>query len=118
MFAFLMVLFVVVCFFLALFILLQQGKGDMGLGSLAGSSQLLFGGSGGQDFFEKITWTLGAIFLLGALGLSILAAKQVRQSALSGFSLSTQVKKAAEQVKEQNPVSTPKETEQEESTKN
>lgn len=35
----------------------------MGLGGLGGGSQLLFGGSGGQDLFQKITWGLGAIFI-------------------------------------------------------
>lgn len=58
--------------FLALFIVIQKGKGSMGLGALGGGAQTLFGGSGGQDLFQKITWVLGAIFMLGSLGLSIL----------------------------------------------
>jgi preprotein translocase subunit SecG len=69
------ILFVILCFLLGIAILIQQGKGDMGLGGLGGGSQLLFGGSGGQEFFEKITWTMGALFILGALGLSILKYK-------------------------------------------
>ncbi len=73
---FLMILFVILCFFLALAILIQQGKGDMGLGGLGGGGQLLFGGSGGQDVFEKATWIMGAIFMLGALGLTILRSKE------------------------------------------
>jgi len=85
MFGFLMFLFVLVTFILAGFILLQQGKGDMGLGSLGGSTQMLFGGSGGQEFFEKITWVLGAIFILGSLGLAILKSKEVRTSELKGY---------------------------------
>lgn len=68
----LMVLFVILCLILAAFVLIQQGKGDLGLGSLARSSQTIFGGSGGQDFFEKITWALGTLFMCGALLLSIL----------------------------------------------
>lgn len=43
----------------------------MGLGNLGGGTQLLFGGSGGQDLFQKITWILGSIFLFGSLALSI-----------------------------------------------
>lgn len=73
---FLMILFVILCFFLAIAILLQQGKGDMGLGGLGGGGQMLFGGSGGQEFFEKITWAMGVLFILGALGLSILRYKE------------------------------------------
>ena len=84
--AFLMILFVILCIFLALFILIQQGKGDMGLGSLGGGSgQLLFGGSGGQDFFQKITWIIGAIFIFGALGLTILKTKEANKTHLTEF---------------------------------
>ena len=85
MFTLLMVFFVILAFFLAFFILLQQGKGDMGLGSLSGSTQMLFGGSGGQEFFERTTWILGAIFVLGSLGLSVLKSKEARESRLAGF---------------------------------
>lgn len=58
-----MTLFVLVCIILGFFVLLQQGKGDMGLGSIGGGSQTLFGGSGGQNFFEKTTWILGLLFM-------------------------------------------------------
>ena len=84
---FLMILFVILSFFLALFILIQQGKGDMGLGSLGGSSQLLFGGSGGQSFFEKITWIMGAIFIFGALGISIIRSQEHGMSRLKDITV-------------------------------
>ena len=87
MYTFLMVIFIILCLFLALFILLQQGKGDMGLGGLGGSTQMLFGGSGGQEFFERITWFLGALFIFGSLGLAILKSKEVRESRLEGFTV-------------------------------
>ncbi len=54
-----------------LLILVQKGKGSLGLGNLGGGNQMLFGGSGGQDIFQKITWGLGAILILGSLGLAI-----------------------------------------------
>jgi preprotein translocase subunit SecG len=84
MFAFLMTFFVILCIFLAIFILIQQGKGDLGLGSMAGG-QMLFGGSGGQNFFERATWIMGAIFIFGALGLTILKSKEQRASILEGM---------------------------------
>ena len=62
--------------FLALFIVIQKGKGSMGLGALGGGAQTLFGGSGGQDLFQKITWVLGILFMAGSLGLSILKTKE------------------------------------------
>lgn len=72
LFGFLITLFTFVCFLLVLIILVQQGKGSMGLGSLGGGTQMLFGGSGGQDIFQKITWVLGAIFMIGSLVLAIM----------------------------------------------
>ena len=72
MVALLMSLFIILCALLVLIILVQPGKGDMGLGSLGRGGQQFFGGSGGQDFFEKTTWVMGALFLVGALGLTML----------------------------------------------
>ena len=60
---------------LILIILIQKSKGGMGLGSLGGGTQMLFGGSGGQDLFQKITWVLGTIFMAGSLFLSIMWSK-------------------------------------------
>ncbi len=65
-------LFVFLSLILALFIYIQQGRGDMGLGSLGTGSQTLFGGSGGLDFFKKATWTMGLLFMIGSLILAIL----------------------------------------------
>lgn len=78
------VLFVIFSMVLAFFILIQPGKGDMGLGGGMGN-QMLFGGSGGQSFFQKTTWILCAVFILGALGLSILKTRERRASMLEGF---------------------------------
>ena len=105
MFGFFMVLFVILCAFLALFILIQPGKGDMGLGSLGGSGQLLFGGSGGQDFIAKATWIMGALFMFGALGLSILKSHETRESRLQGFVVSQPAGKTP--VQAQNTASQP-----------
>ncbi len=69
-------LFVFNCFLLVLIILIQQGKGNMGLGNMGGGAQMLFGGSGGQDLFQKITWGLGAIFMAGSLMLAIMKSSQ------------------------------------------
>ena len=88
MITFVMILFIILCLVLSLFIYIQQGKGDMGLGAIGGASQTLFGGSGGQDFFEKATWTMGAFFMLGALGISILRTN-VTESRIKGFQAQT-----------------------------
>jgi len=103
MYAFLMTLFIILSFFLAIFILIQQGKGDLGLGSMAGS-QMLFGGSGGQDFFEKATWIMGALFVCGALGLSVLKSKEVRRSILDGVKAETVTKAVPLSTKQPAPL--------------
>lgn len=79
-FGLLITVFVVICFMLILLILVQRGKGSMGLGNLGGGTQLLFGGSGGQDLFQKITWVLGALFMFGSLSLAIMKTHQNRGS--------------------------------------
>ena len=68
----------------------------MGLGAIGGASQTLFGGSGGQDFFEKATWTMGALFMFGALGISILRTN-VSESRLGNFRAQTNTQHQAPQ---------------------
>lgn len=60
----------------------------MGLGGLGGGTQLLFGGSGGQDLFQKITWAMGALFMAGSLFLAML--KRPSSSELLGSLAKTQ----------------------------
>ena len=69
-------LFITNAILLVLLIIIQKGKSSMGMGALGGGSQLLFGGSGGQDIFQKITWIMGAIFMAGSLTLAILRTKE------------------------------------------
>ncbi|MBN1500519.1 MAG: preprotein translocase subunit SecG [Spirochaetes bacterium] len=64
------VIFLIVCVFLILMVLLQSDK-NSGMGILGGSSQSAFGSST-ADVVTKITAVLVALFLLGSLGLSAL----------------------------------------------
>lgn len=88
MFTLLLVIFTMFAILLAIVILIQPGKGDMGLGSIGTGTQVLFGGSGGRSFFEKITWTLGAIFIFGALGLSLIKTKENQASRFADYTSS------------------------------
>lgn len=97
----LLTLFIIMCPLLILFVLIQKGKGGMGIGSMGGGSQMLFGGSGGQDFFQKATWTMGAIFMAGSLLLSIW------NSHYAGPRYMPQQKQASAPVKSTVPVSQP-----------
>ena len=64
------------CLFTILLILIQRGKGNMGLGNVGGSNQAIFGSSGGQDIFQKITWLCLVLLLGGSLTLAIVRGKQ------------------------------------------
>jgi len=72
LYGFLLTLYIFNCFLLIMIILIQQGKGNMGLGNMGGGAQMLFGGSGGQDLFQKITWVLATIFMAGSLLLALM----------------------------------------------
>ncbi|HEV2916922.1 MAG TPA: preprotein translocase subunit SecG [Candidatus Babeliales bacterium] len=78
LFALLMTIYCVVCFLLVLIILIQKGKSSMGIGAFGGSSQMLFGGSGGQDIFQKITWVLGTIFMFSSLLLALMKSQHIK----------------------------------------
>jgi preprotein translocase subunit SecG len=62
----------------------------MGLGAFGGGSQMLFGGSGGQDIFQKITWVLGALFIAGSLVLSLMKSHQSKNLAIRTGSMPAQ----------------------------
>ena len=65
--------YILICLLLLVVVLLQQGKG----GDIAsafgggGSSQTAFGARAGATVLTRATTVLGTLFLLGALGLSI-----------------------------------------------
>ena len=88
MYGLLMTLFVCLSAFLGFIILLQQGKGDTGLGGGASQGgQLLFGGSGGETFFTKLTWICGALFIGGSLLLALYSTKHVSRSVLQDYNM-------------------------------
>ncbi len=76
LYAFLVTFWVINSLFLVLIILVQKGKGSMGLGAMGGGGQMLFGGSGGQDIFQKATWVMGTIFVAGSLTLAMMKSSQ------------------------------------------
>lgn len=80
LFGLITVIFSIVCFLLVLIILIQKGSSSLGLGNIGGSNLMLFGGSGGQDIFQKITWILGVIFMVSSLVLAVMKTHQVRGS--------------------------------------
>lgn len=71
-------LYVILALVLALIVLVQRGKGSSGFDAFSGGTQVLFGGSGGQDFLQKTTWFLGALFLAASLYLTLYTSKQAK----------------------------------------
>jgi preprotein translocase subunit SecG len=63
MITFLYVLYVMVCLFLILVVLLQAGRGGMG-SAFGGSSQTVFGGSGAGNFLTRLTVISAALFMM------------------------------------------------------
>lgn len=102
-------LFTIVCVFLIIIILIQKGKSSMGMGSLGGGTQLLFGGSGGQDLFQKVTWTLGTIFMLGSLTLAAL--KEASSPVFKGITKQEKALTKSSEVKPAEPNKEVKENE-------
>ena len=78
-------LYVIVCVFLILVVLLQQGKGaDVASAFGASSSQTTFGARGAATVFERVTtWSFVAFALL-AVAISIVQTRNARRSIMSG----------------------------------
>lgn len=74
------VIHVIVCFFLATVVLLQQGKGSDAGAVFGGSSQTLFGSSGAGNLLTKLTSASAIIFMITSLTLTYGAAKQSTKS--------------------------------------
>src|SRR5688500_2156925 len=66
-------LYVLACFLLLLVVLLQQGKGgDIASAFGGGGSQTAFGARAGATVLTRATAVLGALFMIGAVVLSIM----------------------------------------------
>lgn len=66
-------LYALVCFLLLVVVLLQQGKGgDIAAAFGGSSSQAAFGARAGATVLTRATTILGALFMLGALALSVI----------------------------------------------
>ena len=66
------------CVLLVLVILLQSGKGAEISTSLGGSSQTIFGSSGGANFFTRFTSATAAVFMVTSLTLTLMGGQSKR----------------------------------------
>ena len=77
------VIHIVACLLLIPVILIQSGKGADISASFGGSSQTVFGSSGGANFFTRLTTTLAVIFMLTSLVLTSVS-NQSKKSVFEG----------------------------------
>ncbi len=84
----LIVVYVIVCIFLVLTVLLQQGKGAA-IGAVFGSSDTVFGSAGPASFLHKITSGLAVLFMVLALVLCYLSAHRVEDSIMQDVEVTT-----------------------------
>jgi preprotein translocase subunit SecG len=85
---------------LVIAVLLQSGKGAEISATFGGSSQTVFGSSGGQNFFQKLTYTLAAIFGATSLALTLLPSK-MKRSVIEGYTPPAATAPAATELPEQ-----------------
>jgi preprotein translocase subunit SecG len=80
----LVILHTLVCVALIVIVLLQKGRGaDIGA-LFGGSSQTLFGSTGGSTFFNKLTTAVAVIFMLTSLTLAIRSQRSGGESVMKG----------------------------------
>ena len=77
------VIHVITCILLILVVLIQSGKGAEISASFGGSSQTIFGSSGGANFFTRLTTALAAIFMLTSVSLTM-ASNKAKKSVFEG----------------------------------
>ena len=66
------VIHVLTCVLLVLVVLIQSGKGAEISASFGGSSQTVFGSSGGANFFTRFTSGAAAIFMITSITLTLM----------------------------------------------
>jgi preprotein translocase subunit SecG len=74
MYAFLLIVHLLVCILLVAVVLVQSGKGGgLAGGAFGGSAQTVFGGRGATDFITRATMVLGGAFFATSLVLSLMS---------------------------------------------
>ncbi len=78
------VVHIITCALIVLVVLMQSGKGAEISASFGGSSQTVFGSSGGANFFTKFTFGLAAVFMTTSLVLTFVGSKAAKKSVFDG----------------------------------
>lgn len=77
------VIHIITAVLIVIVVLMQSGKGAEISATFGGSSQTVFGSSGGANFFTRLTFILAGVFMATSLTLTIIGA-QSRKSVFEG----------------------------------
>jgi len=103
------VLHIVVSIALILIVLLQTGKGaDMGASFGGGSSQTLFGSTGGATFMSKLTTAAAIVFMVTSLVLAYMSGRTPADSIMTDSP--PPVEQTTEQTAPAAPAAVPQQT--------
>jgi preprotein translocase subunit SecG len=80
--SFVSVIHVILCVLIVLAVLVQQGKGAEISASFGGSSQTVFGSSGGANFFSTFTGTCAALFMVTSVFLAVQGGSRMMSKSL------------------------------------
>lgn len=99
----------ITAFLMIALILMQQGKGaEMGASFGGGSSQTVFGSTGGGSFFGKLTSILAVVFFVTSLGLALFAKNEADLNLGNELpvldAIQTQVEQIADETEASEPV--------------
>ena len=100
------VVHITTCVLLILVVLIQSGKGAEISASFGGSSQTVFGSSGGANFFTRLTTILAGIFMLTSVTLTMIANRQ-KKSIFEGQPVAAPAETAAPAQPAQSPAQSP-----------
>jgi preprotein translocase subunit SecG len=89
------VIHVFTCVMLILVVLIQSGKGAEISASFSGSSQTVFGSSGGANFFTHFTRGAAAVFMVTSILLTVMGSQNKRSMFETPTSSSTVPAKSA-----------------------
>src|SRR5436309_6911727 len=77
MYAFLLILHLIICLALIGVVLVQSGKGGgLAGGAFGGSAQTVFGGRGATDIVTRATMVLGGLFFVTSIALALMTTGQ------------------------------------------
>ena len=108
----LLIIQIIICVFLVLLVLVQQGKGaTMGAAFGTGASSTVFGSKGSGSFLLKITGLVAILFFANSLALGYLASSEARLSKHNALVSMPAAPQVAPQKVQTAPVKKPAKTE-------